>query len=110
MNKVVLMRRGEDDFGREIIKLPKYKYSQHAPRVKKGDLMLYWDKKDQTLGMYTVDDETEYYYKDGFQYCEGTMTRFDGGDTVKFHETLIARDPKLAAEFEKVVNKVAAEM
>jgi hypothetical protein len=111
MSKLVLKRRGVDDFGREQINGRLFQYSQHHPRVSPGDIILYFDKKERNLGMYIVIKETEYYYKDGFQYCKGTMNRFLDGDTTDF-EAKIKKyyNNALADEFAKLVAQLVEEL
>jgi hypothetical protein len=107
MSKVVLKTRGVDDFGREQICGLLFKYSHHYPRVEPDDIILYWDPKDLTLGMYVALNETEYYYKDGFQYCAGRMLRYLDGNSVDFEKKIRQKDEKLADEFASVVNGIA---
>ncbi len=75
MEKIVSFIKGRDDFGKKQIRGDTWEYEHHNPRLVPGDIVLYFYPNGNCLNIYTVDKELEYYYKDGFSYCRGEMTR-----------------------------------
>ncbi len=93
--KIVTNVKGVTDFGKRSINDSLYEYSQHYPRVEKGDILLYYYPQDNAMGIYIADRELEYYSRDGFQYCRGTMIRYSKS-AMEFCEELQQTDPQVA--------------
>ena len=106
---IIVKVRGVDDFGKEPINSRLSRYSQHYPRPKVNDIMVYYIPKGTngpSVGIYQVKEETEYYYKDGFQYCTGTMTNLVGTGSPNAFLIKLMDNPKhnkLGKELDKVI-------
>lgn len=99
---IIVNVRGVDDFGKEPINAKFSRYSQHYPRPKLNDIMLYYIPKGidggVSVGIYQVTEETEHYSDhEGFQYCSGIMINLVGtGCPIAFLNKLFETHPKLA--------------
>jgi len=97
--------KGKDDFGREKISGNMFQYSQHYPRPVVGDLQIYLFPKDRTIGIYEVKQELEHYLDgEGFQYCRGTMARWEG-QPVDYVELMKKNHPEAGAKLEAMIVK-----
>lgn len=96
--RIVTKVKGEDDYGRVKLYGNVYQYGHSYPRVEKGDFILYYSPTENSLGIYQVKEETEYYFKDGYQYCEGNMIRFKKAP-MDFINLIEKTDPSLAMVF-----------
>lgn len=104
--KITTMIKDVDDFGREQINGNLYRYSQHYPRVEKDDIILYFFPKNRAVGIYEVKEETEFYSKDGFQFCSGKMIRFNG----EAHEFVSShKNQEIAKKVETEILRVVKE-
>lgn len=106
--KIVTKVKGIDDFGKERVRGNLFQYSHHYPRVNDGDFLIYFYPEDKAIGIYQAKEETEYYSKDGFQYCSGKMHRYEK-DPMDFIEWIKSTNVALALEFENTMNGLIAK-
>ena len=102
---IITKVKGVDDFGKEKISGNLFQYSHHYPRTSKGDFLIYFYPKNNAIGIYQAKEELEYYNKDGFQYCRGTMARYDKS-ALEFIEFIKTKNIELAKTSEKVINNL----
>ena len=87
--------KGVNNFGKEQVVGSLYKYNLHYPRPVKNDIMIYFYPNDRQLGIYQVQEETDYYFKDGFQFCEGKMVRLiQDNETPEYYLNRLAENNK----------------
>jgi len=105
---IIVKVKGVDDFGKEAINSKLSKYSQHYPRPRVNDIMIYYypkGKNGPSLGIYQMKEETEHYEdREGFQYCSGTMTNLVGtGSPNDFIDNLFKTNPEVAKRIDDTV-------
>jgi len=103
---IITKVKGYDDFGKRILSGHNYEYEHHYPRVNKGDILVYYYPKDNAMGIYIAGEETEYYNKDGFQYCKGDMVRC-GNSPLDALNNIKSQNTKLGEQLENVMNEIA---
>ena len=77
--RIISKIKGVDDFGKETINKYVSKYEHHYPRMQENDILIYYYPKDNAIGLYQVEKELTYYYKDGFQHTTGLMNKLNLG-------------------------------
>lgn len=106
--RIVTKVKGEDDYGRVMLYGNVYQYEHAYPRVEKGDFILYYSPTEKSLGIYQVKEETDYYNKDGYQYCQGEMIRFKK-TPMDFINLVEKTDPNLARVFVNTIENLISK-
>lgn len=99
--------KGIDDFGKVAVNNTTGRYKLHYPRPRKNDILIFFYPKTNSVGLYQMTEETEYYYKEGFQYVEGLMHNiYQNKDTTEVMKGLIKNFPKLGHQINNKINEV----